>query len=140
MVVCLASYFNWGLSLLFSTGGSVLSVSAALGVILISFTLVSVGLAFAFSVKPVRVRNIFSVVFFVFAYWFLQMFIATKAFFPSCVSQQQSLAKNNKGWLRNSEVWLEWVYRESRDFSLAECSLMDFCMSYAELTASVFVF
>ena len=80
MVVCLANYLNWGLSLFFSSGGGVLSVSAALGVILISVTLVSFGVAFAFLVKPIRVRNIFWVPF-VFAYWFLQMFIATKAFF-----------------------------------------------------------
>jgi cellulose synthase/poly-beta-1,6-N-acetylglucosamine synthase-like glycosyltransferase len=80
MVVCLASYLNWGVSLLFPVGGGGFPISAWLVVLLNSVTLVSFGVAFAFLVRPVRVRNIFWVPF-VFAYWFLQMFIATEALF-----------------------------------------------------------
>ncbi len=95
MVICLASYLNWGLSLLFPSGDGFLLISTAFGVILTSITLVSLGVTFAFLAKPIRVRNIFWVPF-VFAYWFLQMFIAAKAFFQVILRRQRVWEKTTK--------------------------------------------
>jgi cellulose synthase/poly-beta-1,6-N-acetylglucosamine synthase-like glycosyltransferase len=104
MVICLANYLNWGLSLLFLSGGGFLIVSAAFGFILTSFTLVSFGVAFAFLVKPVRVRNVFWIPF-IFVYWFLQMFIATKALLQIVFCRRRVWEKTIKsGVMRSSSV------------------------------------
>jgi glycosyltransferase involved in cell wall biosynthesis len=79
MLVSLATYVNWGLSLLFSAEDSLFPFSAALVVALTSVTLISLGMSMVFMVKPVKLKNILWVPF-VYMYWFVQMTIAGWAF------------------------------------------------------------
>ncbi|NLE06214.1 MAG: glycosyltransferase family 2 protein [Crenarchaeota archaeon] len=79
MVICLASYFNWGFSLFFSPENSLPIVSSFLIVALTSVTLISLGLMMFVFVKPLRLRSILWVPF-VYLYWMLQMLIAAWAF------------------------------------------------------------
>jgi cellulose synthase/poly-beta-1,6-N-acetylglucosamine synthase-like glycosyltransferase len=95
MVVCLASYFNWGLSLVFGGGGSVLPFSAAFVVALNSVTLLSLGVAMAVWCRPVRVRNLFWVPF-IYGYWCLQMFIAAKALYSAVFRRRRVWEKTAK--------------------------------------------
>jgi cellulose synthase/poly-beta-1,6-N-acetylglucosamine synthase-like glycosyltransferase len=95
MVVCLASYLNWGASLLFSSGSSVFPFSAAFVVVLNSVTLFSLGIAMAVLVKPVRARNLFWVPF-VYAYWLMQMLIATKSLFLFLFRRRRTWEKTIK--------------------------------------------
>lgn len=97
MVVCLASYVLWGLSLLFGSSSGVF-FSPFLVVVLNSATLVSLGASMTFMVKPVRLHNLFWVPF-IYIYWLLQMFIATRAFFHILLRRRsgwQKTAKNGK--------------------------------------------
>jgi len=95
MVVCLASYVNWGLSLLFSAETSIFPISAVLVVALTTLTLLSLGLSLVFSVKPVRFRNILWVPF-VYFYWFIQMGIATSALLDVVFRRQRVWNKTVK--------------------------------------------
>lgn len=78
MIVCLASYFNWGLSLVFSVEQSLSLYSAFLVVALTSVTLLSLGTAMLLFVKPIRIKNIIWVPF-MYVYWMLQTLIAAWA-------------------------------------------------------------
>lgn len=95
MILCLAGYVNWGLSLLFSSGGIGFAFSPSLAFILNSITLVSLGLSMTFLVKPFKVRN-FVWVPFVYLYWFLQMFIALRAFSQILLRRRGVWAKTVK--------------------------------------------
>jgi cellulose synthase/poly-beta-1,6-N-acetylglucosamine synthase-like glycosyltransferase len=78
MIVCLVSYINWGLSLAFSMDTTIFPFSALLVVALTSVTLISIGVSVAFSVKPVKAKNIVWIPF-IYVYWFIQMLIASWA-------------------------------------------------------------
>jgi len=94
MIVCLASYVNWGLSLLFASASTVV-FSPVWVVVLNSATLVSLGASMAFLVKPARLHNLFWVPF-IYLYWLLQMFIAARAFFQILLRRRSSWQKTAK--------------------------------------------
>ena len=95
MVVCLASYVNWGLSMFFPAENSIFPISAALVVALTSVTLLSLGLSMVFLVKPIRLKNIFWIPF-VYAYWFIQMGIAGSALLQMMFRRQRVWGKTVK--------------------------------------------
>lgn len=79
MVLCIVSYFNWVLSLLFFPEIGLVTGFATLVVALTAVTLFSVGIALVFVERPVRLRNILWIPF-IYLYWFIQMVIAGWAF------------------------------------------------------------
>jgi len=96
MLVSLASYFNWGFSLLFSVENSIFPISAAFVVILTSVTLVALGISMVFSVKPIKAKNILWVPF-IYGYWFIQMIIASWAFLQIVFRRHRVWGKTIKG-------------------------------------------
>lgn len=58
MILCIVSYFNWVLSLLFFPEIGLVTGFATLVVALTAVTLFSVGIALVFVERPVRLRNI----------------------------------------------------------------------------------
>ena len=79
MVLCIVSYFNWALSLLFFPEIDLVTGFATLVVALTAVTLFSVGIVLVFMERPVRLRNILWIPF-IYLYWFVQMVIAGWAF------------------------------------------------------------
>src|SRR3990170_603637 len=79
MVLCLISYINWVLSILFFPQISLLSNFAAIVVALTTVSLLSAGIALIFGDKPARVRNVLWIPF-VYLYWIMQIGIAGWAF------------------------------------------------------------
>jgi cellulose synthase/poly-beta-1,6-N-acetylglucosamine synthase-like glycosyltransferase len=79
MVLCLISYVNWAVSVLFFPQISLLSNFAAIVVALTTVSLLSVGTALIFGDKPARVRNVLWIPF-VYLYWIMQIGIAGWAF------------------------------------------------------------
>jgi cellulose synthase/poly-beta-1,6-N-acetylglucosamine synthase-like glycosyltransferase len=77
MVLCLASYLNWALTMFVFT--SSLSLLPSLAVVLTSLTLFSIGVALTLMAKPARLRNLVWIPF-IYAYWLLQTMIAVRAF------------------------------------------------------------
>lgn len=78
MIVCLASYFNWGLSIFFAAENGLPLLSSFLVVALTSVTLISLGLAMVFFNKPIKIKNAVWIPF-VYLYWTFQMLIAAWA-------------------------------------------------------------
>jgi uncharacterized membrane protein (DUF485 family) len=70
MILCIVSYFNWVLSLLFFPEIDLLTGFATLVVALTAVTLFSVGIALVFVERPVRLRNILWIPF-IYLYWFI---------------------------------------------------------------------
>jgi cellulose synthase/poly-beta-1,6-N-acetylglucosamine synthase-like glycosyltransferase len=105
MVVCLISYINWGLSLIFSpTASGSLPFSAAFIVLLNSLTLIALGVSMAVFTKPTRLRNILWVPF-ISVYWFFLMFIAFWAFLKFSLRRPKVWAKTIKsGFVKTSFV------------------------------------
>jgi cellulose synthase/poly-beta-1,6-N-acetylglucosamine synthase-like glycosyltransferase len=104
MLVSLASYFNWGLSMLFSVENSIFPLSAAFVVILTSLTLVSLGISMVFMVKPVKAKNILWVPF-IYGYWLIQMTIAGWAFLQILFRRQRVWGKTIKGGVVTSSLF-----------------------------------
>ncbi len=104
MLVSLASYFNWGLSLLFSVENSIFPISAAFVVILSSVTLIALGISMVFTVKPLRARNIFWVPF-IYGYWFIQMTVAGWAFLQILFRKRRVWGKTIKGGVVTSSLF-----------------------------------
>jgi cellulose synthase/poly-beta-1,6-N-acetylglucosamine synthase-like glycosyltransferase len=80
MIICLASYLNWALTLSLLTGTvSPFPTLGVLTVVLTSLTLLSLGASLTLMEKPTRLRNLVWIPF-IFTYWFLQILIASWAF------------------------------------------------------------
>ncbi len=95
MVVCLASYFNWGLSLFFSAETAMPIFSSFLVVALTSVTLISLGVSMIFLVKPVKVKNVVWIPF-MYLYWMLQTLIAAWAFLQIILRRRRVWQKTVK--------------------------------------------
>ncbi len=95
MVICLASYVNWGLSILFAAENSLPILSSFLVVALTSVTLISLGLAMVFFVRPIKLESIMWVPF-VYLYWMFQMLIATWAFLQILLRRRRVWQKTEK--------------------------------------------
>jgi cellulose synthase/poly-beta-1,6-N-acetylglucosamine synthase-like glycosyltransferase/glycosyltransferase involved in cell wall biosynthesis len=96
MIVCLASYVNWGFSVFFAPEASLFPLSASLAVVLTSLTLISLGVSMAFFEKPIKLRNVLWIPF-IYGYWFVQMFIAFWAFLQFVFRRQKIWGKTVKG-------------------------------------------
>ncbi len=99
MVLCLASYLNWALSMFIpmETIGLFPNLST-LAVILTSVTLFSMGTALAFMEKPTKVRNLIWIPF-IYAYWFLQTVIASWALLQMVLRRRRAWQKTAKDGL-----------------------------------------
>jgi cellulose synthase/poly-beta-1,6-N-acetylglucosamine synthase-like glycosyltransferase/glycosyltransferase involved in cell wall biosynthesis len=107
MIVCLVSYFNWGLSILFSAENSLFPFSAALVVALTTVTLLSLGISMVFMVKPVKPKNILWIPF-IYMYWFMQMTIAGWAFLTILFRRRRVWGKTDKkGFVTPSSFSIE---------------------------------
>jgi cellulose synthase/poly-beta-1,6-N-acetylglucosamine synthase-like glycosyltransferase len=95
LIICLASYFNWGLSIIFAAENNFSPFSAFLVVALTSITLLSLGVSFVFTVKPIKPKNIIWVPF-VYFYLTAQMIIATWAFTQILLRRRKVWTKTNK--------------------------------------------
>jgi cellulose synthase/poly-beta-1,6-N-acetylglucosamine synthase-like glycosyltransferase len=95
MIVCLISYFNWGLSLIFSADTSIFLISPILIVALTSVTLLSLGVSMAFMVKPTKPRNLIWIPF-IYAYWLMQMTIAGWALLKIIFRRSRVWGKTDK--------------------------------------------
>jgi cellulose synthase/poly-beta-1,6-N-acetylglucosamine synthase-like glycosyltransferase len=104
MLVSLLSYFNWGLSMLFSVENSIFPISSAFVVVLSSVTLVALGISMVFTVKPLKARNIFWVPF-IYGYWFIQMTVAGWAFLQILFRKRRVWGKTIKGGVVTSSLF-----------------------------------
>ena len=95
MIVCLASYINWALSLAFSAEDSLFPFSTAIVVALTSATLLSLGMSMVFMVKPVKIKNALWIPF-IYIYWALQMTIAAWAFLQIMFRRRRVWGKTDK--------------------------------------------
>ncbi|MFQ5758503.1 MAG: glycosyltransferase [Candidatus Bathyarchaeia archaeon] len=95
MVLCLASYLNWALSMFIPVETiGLLPNLGTMAVVMTGLTLFSIGTALAFMEKPARIRNLIWIPF-IYAYWFLQTAIAGWAFLQT--------------FLRRPKVWQKTV-------------------------------
>ena len=102
MVICLLSYLNWGVSLFFAPSTSFFPFSATLVVALTSVTLISLGVLIAYFEKPFKFRSALWIPF-IYAYWFLQMFIASWAFSHFVFRRRKVWGKTIKSGFVKSE-------------------------------------
>jgi hypothetical protein len=96
MVLCLASYLNWVLSLLVPTGtfGSLPNLGA-IAVLLTSATVFSIGAALALVERPAKLRNLLWIPL-IYAYWFLQTVIAGHALLRVVLGRRKVWQKTAK--------------------------------------------
>lgn len=107
MIVCLISYINWGLSLAFSVDTTIFPFSAVIVVALTSVTLISMGISVAFSVKPIKAKNVVWIPF-IYAYWFMQMLIAEWAALKIIFRRSRVWGKTDKkGFVTQSTLHSE---------------------------------
>lgn len=95
MLICLLSYFNWILSLVFAPEATLFPISTTLVVALTAATFLSVGIGMVFTVKPRKLKNIAWAPF-IYLYWFMQLFIAGWAFLRLVFRRRKTWAKTNK--------------------------------------------
>ncbi|MFB3889440.1 MAG: glycosyltransferase [Candidatus Bathyarchaeia archaeon] len=95
MIVCLASYVNWGLSIVFNAQDSFFPFSAFIVVALTTVMLLSLGVSMVFAVKPIKARNVLWIPF-IYAYWFMQMFVAGWALLQIIFRRQRVWGKTTK--------------------------------------------
>ena len=79
MILCLISYVNWALNILFFPQTSSYLTFSAIVVALTTVSLLSVGLALVFGDKPAKAKNILWLPF-VYVYWLIQVGIGSWAF------------------------------------------------------------
>lgn len=105
MIVCLASYFNWGLSIFFAAENGLPLISSFLVVALTSVTLISLGLAMVFFNKPIKIKNAVWIPF-VYLYWTFQMLIAAWALLQIVFRRRRVWQKTVKvGSITTLEPW-----------------------------------
>jgi cellulose synthase/poly-beta-1,6-N-acetylglucosamine synthase-like glycosyltransferase len=93
MVACLASYLNWGLTLLLPTPP--IDFLPNLAMVVTSLTLFGIGVALVLIEKPMRLRNLVWIPF-IYAYWILQTLIAGRAFLLTVLRRPRMWRKTVK--------------------------------------------
>jgi cellulose synthase/poly-beta-1,6-N-acetylglucosamine synthase-like glycosyltransferase len=103
MVISLISYINWAmLALFFSTSNPILNFTG-LVIALTAASLISIGIALTAAEKPIKLRNVLWIPS-IYAYWLLQMSIASWAFLKLLTRRKRVWNKTIKKGLTSSEI------------------------------------
>jgi cellulose synthase/poly-beta-1,6-N-acetylglucosamine synthase-like glycosyltransferase len=109
MVVCLAGFVNWGVSLLFLPIVQDL-FSAGLVVVLNCISLLPLGVSLTLMVKPMKIRNVLLIPF-IYLYWLMQMAIAFLAFLNFVFNRTQNWKKTIKSGVVKRQLQVDFQSR-----------------------------